>query len=455
MTNRKARYLLLLIVVTAAFAAGVWTRFTLKRPSSGESSTVPTPRASDPALWARSIDKVKEDRGETGNVAIEIPAELRHYDKRRWFLATQVAEVKKFKLQPAQDFVDLAAMIQRGEMVSLPAVTDTYILFGVGARVDGDAFTRYVANQNLPLNDEGGLRDAYARLESAHAKLQKEISDLQAQAQSHFAAVKNRTDTKQGELESEITARQQELKSNDEDKAMLNEYYGQYYGQSSGSPGSEPKLLRDYDSLQALAKDFGGRSFNLDDSSDRQALKVYLLSSLRPQALKILEEIAKRYRDKFDRPLPVSSLIRPEQYQHALRRVNRYAVLIDTPPHSTGLAFDIDYRYMSIAEQNFVMNELARMKDEGRIEVIRERGANYHVFAFIDGQRPSDDLVTASLDEAGPLLKQPVKQTNDADQAQSQQTSARAETKSRAVKNTRPNSKATRKTSKAKLKKHR
>jgi hypothetical protein len=406
-------------------------------------------------LWARSIDKVKEDRGETGNVAIEIPAELRHYDERRWFLATQVAEVKKFKLRPAQDFVDLAAMIQRGEMVSLPAVTDTYILFGVGARVNGDAFTRYVANQNLPLNDEGGLRDAYARLESAHAKLQKEISDLQAQAQSHFAAVKNRTDTKQDELESEITARQQELKSNDEDKAMLNEYYGQYYGQSSGSPGSEPKLLRDYDSLQALAKDFGGRSFNLDDSSDRQALKVYLLSSLRPQALKILEEIAKRYRDKFDRPLPVSSLIRPEQYQHALRRVNRYAVLIDTPPHSTGLAFDIDYRYLSIAEQNFVMNELARMKDEGRIEVIRERGANYHVFAFIDGQRPSDDLITASLDEAGPPVKQLVKQTNDAEKAQSQQTSARVETKSRAAKNTRPNSKSTRKMSKAKLKKHR
>ena len=40
---------------------------------------------------------------------------------------------------------------------------------------------------------------------------------------------------------------------------------------------------------------------------------------------------------------------------------------------------------MSGAEQNFLMTQLARMKDEGRIEVIRERGANYHVFAFIDG----------------------------------------------------------------------
>ena len=257
----------------------------------------------------------------------------------------------------------------------------------------------------------------------------------------------NSAGTKQDELESEITARQQELKSNEGNKALIN----QYYGHSSGSPGSGPKLLRDYDSLQALAKDFGGRSFNLDDSSDRQTLKVYLLSSLRPQALKVLEEIAKRYHDKFARPLPVSSLIRPEQYQRALRRVNRYAVLIDTPPHSTGLAFDIDYRYMSIAEQNFVMNELARMKDEGRIEVLRERGANYHVFAFIDGQRPSDDLINASLDEAGT----PVKQANHAEKAQSQQTSARVETKSRAAKNIRPNSKATRTTSKAKAKRHR
>jgi hypothetical protein len=466
MMNLKARHLLLLIIVTAAFAAGVWAlaRFTPQRPSPGESSTPVSPRASDPDLWARSMEKVKEDRGESGNVPIEIPSELRHYDERRWFLATQVAEVKTFNLQPVQDFVDLAAMIQRGEMVPLPAVTDTYILFGVGARVDGDAFTRYVANQNLELNDEGGLRDIYGQLEAAHAKLRKEISDLQAQlgtlknravtepsAVAPDSGIHSSAGTKHDELENEIRARQQELKSNEGNKALINHYYGQ----SSGSPGSGPKLLRDYDSLQALAKNFGGRPFNLDNSSDRETLKVYLLSSLRPQALKVLEEIAKRYHDKFARPLPVSSLIRPEQYQRALRRVNRYAVLMDTPPHSTGLAFDIDYRYMSIAEQNFVMNELARMKAEGRIEVLRERGANYHVFAFIDGQRPSDDLINASLDEAGQPVKQPMKQTNPAEKAQSQRTSASVETKSRVAKNTRQNSRATRTTSKAKAKRHR
>src|SRR5204863_7401515 len=132
---------------------------------------------------------------------------------------------------------------------------------------------------------------------------------------------------------------------------------------------------------------------------------INMLRSLRPEALKALEEIAKSYHDKFDRPLPVSSLVRPEQYQHALNKVNRNAVLIDTSPHSTGLAFDIDYRYMSAAEQSFVMNELARMKDEGRIEAIRERNANYHVFVFVDGKRPSDELIAASLDEASAPVK--------------------------------------------------
>ena len=423
--NRRAQHLLLFIVATAAIAAGAWAFIhfrVLKRQALRQSdlSDKTSERLADSDLWARSMEKVKEDRGESGNVGLEIPPELRHYTDRHWFLATQVAEVKKFNVQRCQDFVDLAAMIERGEVVSLPAVTDTYILFGVGARVDGGVFTRYVANQNIELNDEAGLRDAYARLESAHAKLQKDISDLQTQ----LGALKKGAGTKQDELQKEITARQHELKSNDEDKAQLEQYYGQSY--NSGE--SRPKLLRDYQSLQALAKNFGGRSFNLDDSSDRQALKIYLLSSLRPQALKILEEIAKVYHDKFDRPLPVSSLVRPEQYQRALRKVNRYAVLIDTPPHSTGLAFDIDYRYMSGAEQNFLMTELARLKDEGRIEVIRERGANYHVFAFIDGQRPSDDLITASLEDAGG----PEKETNHAEKPE-----AKAEVKSRSAKKRR------------------
>ena len=258
--------------------------------------------------WTAAVEKVKADRGEPmgGGAAVTTPTELKHYDERYWFLATQIADVAKHNVHSCQDYFDLAAMIQRGEMVSVPGVTASYVLYGVAQRVDDDAFT--------PAENS----------------------------------------------------------------------------------------VADYTALQSLAQNFGGRSYNLDDPVDREALKGNMLSSLRPAALKILEEVASAYQRQFDRPLPVSSLVRPEQYQQSLRRVNRNAVLIETPPHSTGLAFDIDYRYMSGAEQTFVMNELARLKNEGRIEAIRERNANYHVFAFMDGTRPSDDLISSKLEEAMP-----------------------------------------------------
>ena len=422
MTNRNVRHLLVFIVVGAAFGVGGWAllRFTTlggRLYRTADLSSAAGLRNADPELWTRSLERVKEDRGETGNVALEIPTQLRHYDDRHWFLATQVAEVKKFNVQSVRDFVDLAAMIQRGEMVSVPAVTDTYLLYGVGAKADNGAFTRWVDDHNIELYDDAELRDAYARLNSARTNLQNELSGLQKQ----LATLKKGNRAKQNELQKEINTQQQELKANDEDKTLLDQSYG--------SAENRQRLLDDYESLQALARNFHGRSFNLDDSNDRQAFKINMLSSLRPQALKILEEVAKAYHDKFDRPLPVSSLVRPAQYQHVLRRVNRNATLIETPPHSTGLAFDIDYRYMSGAEQNFLMSELARMKDEGRIEVIRERKANYHVFVFLDGTRPSDDLITASLQEAGA----PEDEANPAENEPAKQTPAKVETKSRTI----------------------
>ena len=198
-------------------------------------------------------------------------------------------------------------------------------------------------------------------------------------------------------MQKQLSAQQEELESVDDQKSALDKAYG---------PAEQrQKFFKDFESLQTLAKNFRGRSYDLSSPTDREALKVAMLSSIRPAALKVLEEVASGYSRQFNRPLPVSSLVRPEEYQHTLRRFNRYAVLIDTPPHSTGLAFDIDYRYMSAAEQNFVMNYLAQLKRDGRIEVLRERGANFHVFAFIDGVRPPDELVKATLVDVDPSLK--------------------------------------------------
>jgi hypothetical protein len=317
--------ILLLFLFCAVACVGVWAlvRFTdFRRTRLIQSVTTNSTfmNSSSADAWFRAAEKVKEARTETGGA--ETPPELKHYSERYWFLATQVAEIDKYNVHTCQDFLDLASMIQRGEVISVPFVTDSYVLFGIGQRADDAEFSRF----------------------------------------------------------------------EDDDESI----------DPQPSVAHDPqKLARDYEALQALAKNFGGRSYDLYNPSDRQALKINMLSSVRPEAFKILEEVAAAYHRQFDRPLPVSSLMRPEQYQHALRRVNRNAVLIDSPPHSTGLAFDIDYRYMSGPEQTFVMTELARLKREGRIEVIRERNANYHVFAFINGIRPPDDLITAALEKAG------------------------------------------------------
>jgi len=263
------------------------------------------------------------------------------------------------------------------------------VWFGVGAQSNGDVFSRYEDEENVELYPEAQVNDAYKRVEEQRSTIQADIAGLN----KRLSGLKKGDREQRTELQKQLSARQQDLQGVEKEKQLLDEFYS--------NAQRRQQLFRDYESLRGFAANFAGRSYNIDDSADRQALKVAMLRSLRPSALKILEEVAATYHAQFGRQLPVSSLVRPEQYQHALRRVNRNAVLIETPPHSTGLAFDIDYRYMGAPEQSFVMNELARLKRDGRIEVIRERNANYHVFAFVAGTRPSDDLITAHLEEAG------------------------------------------------------
>ena len=389
--KETSRQLVTPVILSVAGAVAVWAalHFTAPKPTSVETATRMSDAGSgfDTDRWREAVEKVKADRINPENVALDIPSQLRHYDDRHWFLATQVAEVKKQSIQACQDFIDVAAMLQRGEMVAVPAVTDDYVLFGVGARADDGAFNTYQDDQAIPLYNEAQLRDEYARLDALRGNV---AGNAKTKARADTAKTPDRI--KQTDKQKQPAGRQPSASVNEE-QALLDKYYNQ--------PASRQQLFADYELLQSLARSFRGRSYDISSSTDRQAMKIAMLSSLRPQALKVLEEVAKNYRRQYDRPLPVSSLVRPEQYQQTLRRYNRAATTIDTPPHSTGLAFDIDYRYMSAAEQNFLMAELARMKDAGRIEVLRERNANYHVFAFLDGVRPGDDLITASLQDAG------------------------------------------------------
>jgi hypothetical protein len=123
-----------------------------------------------------------------------------------------------------------------------------------------------------------------------------------------------------------------------------------------------------------------------------------ILSLLRTGADTRLEEISKAYRQKFNRHLPVTSLVRTVEYQRYLGEAgNPNAIQIDVPPHTTGLAFDIFTFYMTGEEQQFLMDEIARLEREGKVEALRENRNHIHVFAFADSKPPGEELIRKSL----------------------------------------------------------
>jgi hypothetical protein len=112
----------------------------------------------------------------------------------------------------------------------------------------------------------------------------------------------------------------------------------------------------------------------------------------------VLEELATAYQSEFKRPLPVTSLVRTEEYQRQLREAgNPNAGDFAVEPHTTGFAFDVYYRFMSAREQEFVMGEIARLKDAGRVEALRELRDHYHVYAFAEGHPPDEKDIKAEM----------------------------------------------------------
>lgn len=395
------RNLIFFTVIAALVLVPVW-----KRRGSGNlrglAALLPgSARAAEINPWTAAVEKVKQDRGEPiGKQAkIETPSQLRHYSDTRRFLATQVAEVNEHHVDTPQDFVELARMINRGELVQVQPASENYILFGVGGSADSGPFTRFENGKSIKLYNEVGLRQEYERLASSQAGLEKQRTNLQQQV----ALLKRRERSQRAKLQTQLAGFQKKKNGNREDKAQLDRSYG--------DADTRQRLFADYESLQQVGTKLLGAGFDLGEANARRQLKVRMLSSLRPEALKVLEEIAASYHEKFDRPLAITSLVRPDEYQLGLSKTNPNATRIETPPHSTGLAFDILYHYMTAAEQAQVMSELAQLKDEGRIEVLRENRDHYHVFAFVGGARPDEEFISSALGEvrSGKAEKAPAK----------------------------------------------
>ena len=359
---------------------------------------VPIGVAVDP--WKEAALKVEQDRGQPmGRAAnVEIPPQVKHYSDTRRFLAIQIAESRKHELRTPHDFAELIQLIRNRELVEVPGLSDGYILYGVGMSATEDRFAHYDVSteRSVPLfQNDSDLKLEQDQLNQSVEQLNVTITQLRKQLQ---LAPRRDRDLRQ-QLQTDLSANENSLATRKREKELLDRLYS--------NAASRRLLEYEYQVIASQVEQYGVASYRLDDGPSRKALKARLLSYLRPAALQVLKGLAKSYQARFGRPLPVSSLVRTEEYQRQLRGSNPNATSVPTPPHTTGLAFDILYKFMSADEQAFLMAELARLRDEARIEVLRENNDSFHVFAFIEGTRPEESLITAMLDEVGPAPRQP------------------------------------------------
>jgi hypothetical protein len=305
--------------------------------------------------------RVEEDRGQAMGLAarVVVPAELQHYSDRRWFLAVQMADSRQGQYALPQDDADLVAMRREGTLVEMPSLTGEYILYDVGTDASDDPMAAYDANAHKDIP----LFASEAELDAERARL----AALTGSARGRRA----RAASARGHL--------------------LSSYYD--------DPPWRERLLRKGADVLSLAANFDGQSYDLGDRAARGRFEARLLSHTRPAARDVILELAKEYHDRFGRLLPVTSLVRTERYQRRLSRVNANATHVEIPPHTTGCAFDISYRYMAADEQQLLLDRVARLEAEGKVEALRERRNHIHVFVFQDGRRPPDTLVAEFLDE--------------------------------------------------------
>ena len=308
-----------------------------------------------PGTMETAIAQVEEVRGSPGRV--EVPEELQHYEDHRRFLAVQMADSQDRRYRLPDDEADLAEMIRQGEVVEMAPLGDDYVLYDLGTDATDDPLVHYDPESGKDVR----LFPSPAEYEADDARLET------AAAGSGRAAAKARAE-----------------------RELLASQYGE--------PPRREGLFREFQAVTSLASDFGGASYDLRDPAGRRQFQIRLLSFIRPQAREVLLEIARDYHQRFGRPLPVTSMIRTQRYQKRLGRVNRNATPVELPPHSTGMAFDVSYKFMAPDEQNFLMEEVARLKAAGRVEALRERRNHFHVYVLAAGP-PPEGLIASFFDE--------------------------------------------------------
>ena len=123
-------------------------------------------------------------------------------------------------------------------------------------------------------------------------------------------------------------------------------------------------------------------------------MKIRLLRMFNKRAKPILEEFSKAYQQKFNRPLRITSLTRSMEYQITLNGNNANSFKVSgegsRPPHTSGCAFDLARKQMTTEEQNFMIEELAKLENRGVLDALIEFNVNacFHIFIYDDGTPP-------------------------------------------------------------------
>jgi hypothetical protein len=343
-----------------------------------------------PDPYTEAVLKVEEARGEEiGRKAdVEVPTELKQYAEAKRFLAIQEAAAREAGLKSPHDFAELAAWVREGRLTEAPRLGRGYVLYGVGLAATG-VLTHYDAarGRSVPLfADESGLNSYTDALTTQRTQLEGELKETGEK----LKAVEKKEKQARAQLNADAKAKGKELAGVEDALKSLKLYYGTQKDRAA--------LFAEHDVLATLARDFGGRAYDLNDANSVKEFQARLLTFVRPAALAVMEELGSAYKEKFGRPLPITSLIRTEEYQRTLREAgNANAGSFRVEPHTTGLAFDVYYHFMSAAEQQFVMDEIARLERGGRVEALRELRDHYHVFAFASGVKPFDESVEKIL----------------------------------------------------------
>ena len=382
-----ARALVVCLIALTDTSCGRKSVVEERAPAESPPPNVPPPQVE---TWKTAALRVEEDRGEAmgGRAKVAVPDELRHYANRHRFLAIQVAESKEQDLPIPYDYGELVQLVREGGLVEMKPFGDDYVLYGVGAAATTAPFTHYDPARKVDV----ALLRGYDVFEDEHDRLAASIEPIASQVelwQGERRRVPVAQKRRRAILLKRVRAGEKQIAETRKEMERLASSYQDY--------DRRRLLVGKYQVLAGLAASLDGRRYDIDDPEDRRAFKGRLLSYIRPEARDVILQIARDYEERFDRPLPVTSLVRTEEYQDRLGEGNPNATTISTPPHTTGLAFDLLYKFMTAAEQEAVMADIARLEDEGRVEALRENRNHIHVFVFADGQRPHESLIQASL----------------------------------------------------------